>query len=507
MNVSRRDLFGVDPGLGVDSDSDLLLSGGVTLETPVDGLELFAGYAENFKSLADRLLEVPGRSLAALEPETATNVDVGMRYSGDRVALGATWYDIDFDNRIFFLGPTTTAGPNYLIPGGGAYFNAGGIDTSGVELLAACVDAVTLELDLERNRDKIIERRTLDSLAELPAIWTDIDAAAAAVAAELTYKQHGAREAIGLLTKTLDHVRSMRSESLSRCVCGLLVFYLAECGRADQAARVWRDHGLPDEPDELLDLDGQPWRTMESLACARIRLLAEQGQIDAAEALAGRLCATAAEHGLLRTWLRGLALSPWRRLSGGGTRTARRRGWSSSSDWRGRPSTSGPWRAAPRSAWLCCGACWTWSRTRTPATQPSRCSRSWTSRRPTARSSPNASCRCWPRCATDWGTRRLPVASASRDRACASISPTSTARPASASGTKPCASRSPSGSSTDRSKPILCGSLNPRLPASSSGGLRHRDLSPRAASGEAAGTVHRCPRRPADPDSVRVGAK
>ena len=128
--VTARD---VDPGLAVDPDSDLLLSGGVTLETPVDGLELFAGYAENFKSLADRLLEVPGRSLAALEPGTATN---GMRYSGDRVALGATWYDIDFDNRIFFLGPTTTAGPNYLISGGGAYFNAGGIDTSGVELSA-----------------------------------------------------------------------------------------------------------------------------------------------------------------------------------------------------------------------------------------------------------------------------------------------------------------------------------------------------------------------------------
>ena len=136
VNVSRRDLFGVDPGLGVDSDSDLLFSGGVTLETPVEGFELFAGYAENFKSLADRLLEVPGRSLAALEPETATNIDVGMRYSGESVALGATWYDIDFDNRIFFLGPTTTAGPNYLIPGGGAYFNAGGIDTSGVELSA-----------------------------------------------------------------------------------------------------------------------------------------------------------------------------------------------------------------------------------------------------------------------------------------------------------------------------------------------------------------------------------
>ena len=136
VGVSREDLFGVDPDLGVDSDSDLLFSGGVTYETPVAGLDLFAGYSENFKAISATLLEVPGRSLDLLEPETASNVDVGLQYSGERVALGATWYDIDFQNRIFYLGPQTPAGPNYLIPGGGAYFNAGGIDTRGVELSA-----------------------------------------------------------------------------------------------------------------------------------------------------------------------------------------------------------------------------------------------------------------------------------------------------------------------------------------------------------------------------------
>ena len=136
VDVSRNDLFGVESGLEVDSSSGLLFSGGATLETPVDGLDLFTGYAQNFKSLADRLLEVPGRRLDALTPETANNLDVGMRYSGERLALGLTWYDIDFNDRVFFLGPTTTTGPNYLIPGGGAYFNAGGIDTSGVELSA-----------------------------------------------------------------------------------------------------------------------------------------------------------------------------------------------------------------------------------------------------------------------------------------------------------------------------------------------------------------------------------
>ena len=136
VGLSREDLFNVDPDLSVDSDSDLLFSGGVTYETPVEGLDLFAGYAENFKAISSLLLEVPGRSLDLLEPETASNIDVGLQYTGDRIALGATWYSIDFQNRIFYIGPQTPAGPNYLIPGGGAYFNAGGIDTSGLELSA-----------------------------------------------------------------------------------------------------------------------------------------------------------------------------------------------------------------------------------------------------------------------------------------------------------------------------------------------------------------------------------
>ena len=136
VDVSREDVFGADPNLAIDSDSSVLFSGGVTYESPVEGLNLFAGYAENFKAIPSSLLEVPGRSLNLLEPEAASNIDVGLQYTGDRVALGATWYAIDFENRIFFLGPQTSAGPNYLIPGGGAYFNAGGIETSGVELSA-----------------------------------------------------------------------------------------------------------------------------------------------------------------------------------------------------------------------------------------------------------------------------------------------------------------------------------------------------------------------------------
>ena len=136
VRVSREDLFGLDPDLEADSDSKVLFSGGLTYETPVEGLRLFGGYVENFKAISSTLLEVPGRSLEDLEPETASNIDVGLQYTGDLVALSATGYVIDFQNRIFYLGPQTTAGPNYLIPGGGAYFNAGGLQTNGLEFSA-----------------------------------------------------------------------------------------------------------------------------------------------------------------------------------------------------------------------------------------------------------------------------------------------------------------------------------------------------------------------------------
>ena len=136
VEVSRTDDFNVDPELAVDSNSDLLFSGGVTYESPIEGLRLFAGYSENFRAFSSALLEVPGRSLDALEPETSSNIDLGVQYSGGRVALSGTWYSVDFENRIVFLGPQTVAGPNYLIPGGGAYFNAGGLDTRGFEFSA-----------------------------------------------------------------------------------------------------------------------------------------------------------------------------------------------------------------------------------------------------------------------------------------------------------------------------------------------------------------------------------
>ena len=174
--------------------------------------------------------------------------------------------------------------------------------------LAVGVDVLTIELDLERNRERAIQQRTLNNLTEVRGVWIDVYAAAIAVSAELMFVQYDGESVIELLTKAVDDARGTSIESLSNHMAALQAYYLMEAGRPDEAGRLWRDRQLPRGVSELLDLDRQSWRTMEALSCARIRLLAEQGEYAAAEELANRLCGAASDHGLTRTQLRGLAL-------------------------------------------------------------------------------------------------------------------------------------------------------------------------------------------------------
>ena len=136
VDVARNDLFGETSNVKINSDSDVLVSGGVLWEAPIDGVELFAGYAENFKAISDNVLERPDSDLDSLAPETAENTEVGVRYRGDVMFLSATYYDTQFSDRIIFLGPESAGGPNYIIGTAGTYFNAGGIDSTGFELTA-----------------------------------------------------------------------------------------------------------------------------------------------------------------------------------------------------------------------------------------------------------------------------------------------------------------------------------------------------------------------------------
>ena len=175
--------------------------------------------------------------------------------------------------------------------------------------ITSASDALTIELDLERNRGRTIRRKTLERLMRQPGVFVDFRSAAVAVSAELMFEQYGSRAAIQLLTRTVDAVRATGNESLSNTMSALLADYLVQAGHSEQAGQVWRDHELPCGMPELLDLERQSWRTMEAMSCARVRVLEAQGAFDAAEALAGNLCRVALEHGLLRTRLRGLALS------------------------------------------------------------------------------------------------------------------------------------------------------------------------------------------------------
>ncbi len=175
--------------------------------------------------------------------------------------------------------------------------------------LTVSTDALAIELDLERNRERKIQQRTLQSMAEVRGVWSEVYATAIAVTAELTFAQYSSEAAIQLLSKAVDDVQVTGIASLSHHTAALLAQYLVEVERVEEAGSVWRDHGLACDADALLDLDRQSWRTMEALSCARIRLLAAQGEWAAAEELATRLRAAASERGLVRTQLRGLTLS------------------------------------------------------------------------------------------------------------------------------------------------------------------------------------------------------
>ena len=175
--------------------------------------------------------------------------------------------------------------------------------------IALSIDVLTIELDIEQNREKAIGLRTLRNLTELRDIWAEVYSTAICVSAELMLAQYDGQAVVKLLSSAVAGARATGVLNLSNHMSALLAHYLVEVGRSGEAGRVWREEGLPCGAAELLDLERQSWRVMEALACARIRLLAETAQYGAAQELAGGLCAVASEHRLIRTLLRGLALS------------------------------------------------------------------------------------------------------------------------------------------------------------------------------------------------------
>ena len=134
-------------------------------------------------------------------------------------------------------------------------------------------------------------------------------AAASGALVELKLRDEGVEGALAAAEGMLAYVRAARLPALVRHVSALRVSVLADAGRIADGERAWRSAGLPETAAGCLDLEGQTWRELESLSCARLRLAIGSGRFDEARGFAEDLRALAAARGLRRTLMRALALS------------------------------------------------------------------------------------------------------------------------------------------------------------------------------------------------------
>ena len=165
--IERKDVFGTYGALSVASSSPLLLSSGATVQLPLRGLEMYIGHTHNYKALPDLLLERTASMLDQIEPETAQSTELGFRYTLDKTSVATTWYDSRFSNRVAFVNDLETGMPDFLSGTDGAYVNAGGIESRGVEVAGVWQPTVGLS---------IYVAYTLDSSRYLGTGTSEIDA-------------------------------------------------------------------------------------------------------------------------------------------------------------------------------------------------------------------------------------------------------------------------------------------------------------------------------------------
>jgi len=134
VDQTRNRVIGNAESVRSDSRSDPLLSAGATWTLPVDGLELFGGYSQNFAAIPSGVLgETDAQRFARVEPETADNIELGLRVSRWPLTGSLTLYNIKFDNRIVYLPARLADGIDYLDETDGVYENFGGVESTGLE--------------------------------------------------------------------------------------------------------------------------------------------------------------------------------------------------------------------------------------------------------------------------------------------------------------------------------------------------------------------------------------
>ena len=153
--------------------------------------------------------------------------------------------------------------------------------------LTEALEALTMEIDFERNPEWAIRiHRPLKRLAEPRPKWHEGYAAAVAIRAESLLLQEEPGAAVDYLATVVDAARAKGVRSLVAYATALFVLFLVKAGRADEAGQVWKDHGLPCDTADLLDVERLGWRVSEALSSARTALLAARGEADLAAELA-----------------------------------------------------------------------------------------------------------------------------------------------------------------------------------------------------------------------------
>ncbi len=176
---------------------------------------------------------------------------------------------------------------------------------AGPNLIA---DILSFELEHERTVGVPLKPKP-DVSRVAGAGWIDVYAAAYSVRTELAFEAGGAQAALLAVDESRQVALASNLTTVLRFLAALRVAWLVRDGLADEAERAWRLAKLPDEDAALLDLDGQSWREMEALACARIGFLVTQFEFGRALELAQALRDLASSRGLARVLMNGIAFS------------------------------------------------------------------------------------------------------------------------------------------------------------------------------------------------------
>ncbi len=171
-------------------------------------------------------------------------------------------------------------------------------------------EVLAAELALERSAGMPPESTRVSPrlLGECGA-WLDIYTASIWVEVERELVRGGPEVALRLVEDALEYARRTERPLLARWLTALRVSVLLAGDMVEAASRAWRYDGLPDAAAACTDLHSQSWREVEMLSCTRMRLCIAIGDFDAARETGATLDAVAAERGLARTRMRGLALA------------------------------------------------------------------------------------------------------------------------------------------------------------------------------------------------------